>query len=130
VTGGGYFRLYPVQWTACGFRHINRLGHPGVFVIHPWEIDPDQPRLEEIKIRKADSPAGVSELGFGIRNLGFRAWRHYLNLDSTEKKLDWFLKQLAFGALGNVAERLANQEIVFSTPPVRPSLRLVTSEVG
>jgi polysaccharide deacetylase family protein (PEP-CTERM system associated) len=130
VAGGGYFRLYPAQWTACGFRHINRLGHHGVFVIHPWEIDPDQPRLKEIKIQKADSPARVSELGFGIRNLGFRAWRHYLNLESTEKKLDWFLKQLAFGALGDVAERLANQEIVFSTPPVRPSLRLVTSKVG
>jgi polysaccharide deacetylase family protein (PEP-CTERM system associated) len=105
VAGGGYFRLYPAQWTAYGFRHINRSGHPGVFVIHPWEIDPDQPRLNE-------------------------SWRHYLNLKSTKKKLDWFLSQFAFGALGDVAEQCANQEIVLPMPAVRPSLRLAISEVG
>ena len=123
VTGGGYFRLYPAKWTAHGFRHINRLGHPGVFVIHPWEIDPDQPRLREFR-------TSGSSFGFRISNFGFGSWRHYLNLDSTEKKLDWFLKQAAFGTLGEVAERCAHEEPVFSLPPVHSSLRLAISEVG
>lgn len=119
VAGGGYFRLYPAQWTAYGFRHLHRLGHPGVFVIHPWEIDPDQPRVGE------RSPDGQSPNG---RAAG--SWRHYLNLKSTEKKLDWFLGQFAFGALGDVAERWASQEIVRVMPAMRPSPRLAISEFG
>jgi polysaccharide deacetylase family protein (PEP-CTERM system associated) len=120
VAGGGYFRLYPAQWTAYGFRHINRLGHPGIFVIHPWEIDPDQPRLDELK---------PGELRLSDCEQTGNAWRHYLNLKSTEKKLDWFLSQFAFGSLGDVAERCASEEIVIahSMPVGRPSVRLAIS---
>jgi polysaccharide deacetylase family protein (PEP-CTERM system associated) len=109
VAGGGYFRLYPASWTAHCFRRINRLGHPAVFVVHPWEIDPDQPRL--------------------ARFTG-RAWRHYLNLKSTEKKLDWLLGQFTFGPISEVARRCASQEIVLPMHSIRPSLRLGISEVG
>jgi polysaccharide deacetylase family protein (PEP-CTERM system associated) len=119
VAGGGYFRLYPAQWTAYGFRHINRLGYPGVFVIHPWELDPDQPPVGELysEGRLQHRPTAGS-------------WRHYLNLKSTEKKLDWFLGQFAFGALGDVAERCASQEIALPTPAIPSFPRLAISEVG
>src|SRR5262249_4953507 len=73
VSGGGYFRLYPVSWTARCLRQINhRLGQPFMFYIHPWELDSEQPRL-------------------GIH--GWQAWRHYLNLASTSRKLEWLLTQ-------------------------------------
>src|SRR5262249_20157505 len=59
VSGGGYFRLYPLAWTARWLRQINeREGQPFMFYIHPWEIDPEQPRI-----------CGR-----------WRAWRHYVNL--------------------------------------------------
>jgi hypothetical protein len=49
-----------------------------MFYLHPWEIDPDQPRLPG--------------------SLGTR-FRHYLNLASTERKLEWLLAHFRFGTL-------------------------------
>jgi polysaccharide deacetylase family protein (PEP-CTERM system associated) len=46
VAGGGYFRLLPYGWTRWGIARLNRLERkPSIFYLHPWEIDPDQPRL-------------------------------------------------------------------------------------
>jgi hypothetical protein len=42
--GGGYFRLLPYSVFRAGARRILRSSQPHVFYIHPWEIDPDQPR--------------------------------------------------------------------------------------
>ena len=42
--GGGYFRVLPYPIFRAGARRILRSGRPYVFYIHPWEIDPDQPR--------------------------------------------------------------------------------------
>ena len=65
VAGGGYFRLLPYWWTRWGISRVNRLEHrPAVFYLHPWEIDPGQPRL----------PAG---------RLG--RFRHYRNIEHSEK---------------------------------------------
>jgi polysaccharide deacetylase family protein (PEP-CTERM system associated) len=45
VGGGGYFRLLPLAWIRQGLRRINvRERQPVMFYLHPWEIDPDQPR--------------------------------------------------------------------------------------
>jgi polysaccharide deacetylase family protein (PEP-CTERM system associated) len=44
--GGGYFRLLPYSVFRRGARRILRSGRPYVFYIHPWEIDPHQPRVE------------------------------------------------------------------------------------
>ena len=41
----GYFRLLPYRWTRHGIRRLNAANQPAVFYLHPWEIDPDQPRL-------------------------------------------------------------------------------------
>src|SRR5688572_8791451 len=67
VAGGGYFRILPYAWTRWGMRRVNQVeGQPAVFYLHPWEIDPEQPRL----------PASV---------LG--RFRHYRNLHLTEARL-------------------------------------------
>jgi polysaccharide deacetylase family protein (PEP-CTERM system associated) len=45
VGGGGYLRLLPRMYTRLGLRRVQREGLPVVIYIHPWEIDPEQPRL-------------------------------------------------------------------------------------
>jgi polysaccharide deacetylase family protein (PEP-CTERM system associated) len=47
--GGGYFRLVPYPLWAQGVRMILRSGMPYIFYIHPWEIDPGQPRVAGMK---------------------------------------------------------------------------------
>jgi len=87
VSGGGYFRLYPVRWTNRFLGSVNqKLGRPFVFYIHPWELDPEQPRL---KVGSWTSRA-----------------RHYLNLSSTERKLETMLSTFRFGTLGDVIGHL------------------------
>jgi polysaccharide deacetylase family protein (PEP-CTERM system associated) len=66
--GGGYFRLAPYRMSRWAIDRVNRIdGKPAIFYMHPWEIDPEQPRV-----------AGVS--------LKTR-FRHYLNLHRTEDRL-------------------------------------------
>jgi polysaccharide deacetylase family protein (PEP-CTERM system associated) len=84
VSGGGYFRLYPRAWTQRCIEHINRAGRPFMFYIHPWEVDPDQPRLR-----------------VGSRVARFR---HYLNLAGAEGKLNRLLGSVRFGGLQHVVE--------------------------
>jgi polysaccharide deacetylase family protein (PEP-CTERM system associated) len=88
VSGGGYFRLYPLAWTSYCLAHINRAGgRPFVFYLHPWELDPRQPRLRA-----------------GSRLSRFR---HYVNLSTTERKLNRLLKTFQFAPLGKVVEEWA-----------------------
>jgi polysaccharide deacetylase family protein (PEP-CTERM system associated) len=78
VGGGGYFRLYPYALTRRGLRAINKRGRPFAVYLHPWELDPDQPRL----------------------NPGWtRAFRHYVNLHRTEGRLVRLLRDFSFGTL-------------------------------
>ena len=81
VAGGGYFRILPYAWTRWGMRRVNREGQPAVFYLHPWEIDPQQPRLP------------TSLLG---------RFRHYRNLDVTEARLRSLMRDFSFGPLQTV----------------------------
>lgn len=82
IGGGGYFRLLPYWWTERGVRHVNeREGHPSVFYLHPWELDPEQPRL----------PAGA-----------LSRFRHYRNLDQTEGRLRALLSRFRYGTISEV----------------------------
>jgi polysaccharide deacetylase family protein (PEP-CTERM system associated) len=66
VAGGGYLRLFPYRLTAWAIHHLNKTERqPAMVYLHPWEIDPDQPRI---------SASWSSR------------FRHYNNLDSTETK--------------------------------------------
>jgi polysaccharide deacetylase family protein (PEP-CTERM system associated) len=84
VGGGGYFRLYPYRFTRRELRAINAEGRPFVFYVHPWEVDPEQPRLH----------AGL-----------INGWRHYLNLRRTEERLGWLLHDFPMGRLTELAGR-------------------------
>jgi polysaccharide deacetylase family protein (PEP-CTERM system associated) len=45
AAGGAYFRLFPYHLVRAGLREAERRAQPGTFYIHPWEVDPAQPRL-------------------------------------------------------------------------------------
>ena len=79
--GGGYFRLFPYWFSKWGLGSINRQRHPFVFYLHPWEIDPGQPRLD-VK--------------------WFSRFRHYNNLDVCEKRLAKLLSQFRFTTMSEV----------------------------
>ena len=51
ATGGGFFRLLPAALTDFAVQQVNREGQPAVFYFHPWEIDPDQPRVHHAPFR-------------------------------------------------------------------------------
>lgn len=52
ATGGGFFRLFPAALTSRAIRNVNaREGHSAIFYFHPWEIDPDQPRVTNAPLR-------------------------------------------------------------------------------
>jgi polysaccharide deacetylase family protein (PEP-CTERM system associated) len=92
VGGGGYLRLFPYTWTRHWLRKVNYAGRPTVVYLHPWELDPEQPRF-----------------AFGR----LRTFRHYVNLHRTEERLTRLLKDFSFGTL---SEMLAIQYGVRNEP--------------
>lgn len=85
IAGGGYFRLYPYALTHAGLRSINRRGQPFIFYLHPWEVDPEQPRIAA---------------GWKSR------FRHYNNLDRCEARLVRLLGDFEFTTARAVLDRL------------------------
>ena len=82
VAGGGYFRLLPYAWTKWGIDRVNRReGQPVVFYLHPWEIDPQQPRIPLSRLRRL---------------------RHYSNLNRTEARLERLLVDFRFDSISAV----------------------------
>jgi polysaccharide deacetylase family protein (PEP-CTERM system associated) len=78
--GGGYFRLYPYTLTRYALRRINAAGRPFAVYLHPWELDPGQPRLRPGRLR---------------------AFRHYVNLRRTEGRLVRLLRDFRLGTLSD-----------------------------
>ncbi len=68
--GGGYFRLLPAFLHQLGVKQILKQTGCYTFYMHPWEIDPDQPRVKEAK--------------------SFFRFRHYVNIKRAKKKLEKF----------------------------------------
>jgi polysaccharide deacetylase family protein (PEP-CTERM system associated) len=82
VAGGGYFRILPYWWTRWGIARLNQTeGQPAIFYLHPWEIDPGQPRLQASRLS---------------------CFRHYRNLDKAEARLKRLLTDFRFGMLKDV----------------------------
>ncbi len=81
VSGGGYLRLFPVQLISGALRKINEQGDEAVIYFHPWEIDPDQPRVKA---------------GWKSR------FRHYVNLKTTYRKLETLLDDFRFAPMAQV----------------------------
>jgi len=79
VAGGGYFRILPYWWTRWGMARVNeREQRPAVFYLHPWEIDPEQPRLHAGRLSQ---------------------FRHYRNLHDTENRLRHLLSDFRFDTM-------------------------------
>jgi polysaccharide deacetylase family protein (PEP-CTERM system associated) len=87
VAGGGYFRLYPYAFTRQAVLELNlRERQPAVVYLHPWEIDPRQPRQAGNYLNR---------------------FRHYVNLDRTESRLQVLLRDFTFGPLTSAALAVA-----------------------
>lgn len=97
VSGGGYFRLLPGFVTRRAFRALNRVNQPAVFYVHPWEIDPDQPRL-----------------AIGSWKSRFR---HYTNLRSTHGKLRDLLASVPFTTLSETLAQVSERADRFRVDP-------------
>lgn len=81
--GGGYFRLFPYFLSRWIYRRVNNTeNQPGIFYFHPWEIDPDQPRQEGLPFKTR--------------------FRHYLNLDRTEKRIRKLLNDFEWDRMDNI----------------------------
>ncbi|PRP93683.1 XrtA system polysaccharide deacetylase [Enhygromyxa salina] len=78
-TGGGYFRLYPYELSAALIRRCHRAGRPAIFYAHPWEFDPEQPRMPLPAIKR---------------------FRHYNNLGKTLGRLERLLVEFEWGPMG------------------------------
>lgn len=80
VAGGGYFRLFPYWLTKKLLKRINvQEKQPFMFYLHPWEVDPDQPRLHNANM--------------------LSKFRHYNNLSKTRGRLERLLTDFRFGAI-------------------------------
>jgi polysaccharide deacetylase family protein (PEP-CTERM system associated) len=80
--GGGFFRFYPYTVTRWAINRVNKEGESTVFYLHPWELDPAQPRQQGISTKTR--------------------FRHYLNLDKTEGRLIRLLKDFNWGTMNDV----------------------------
>jgi len=89
IGGGGYFRLLPYGWTTLGIARLNAVERqPAMFYLHPWEVDPAQPRLD---------------VG------GLTRWRHYGNLSKTKDRLRRLLQEFPFGTVSDVLSLTAGR---------------------
>lgn len=81
--GGGYFRLFPYALSRWMFRRVNTLERQSaLFYFHPWELDPEQPRIDGIS-RKA-------------------RFRHYLNLKRMQTRLQRLLGDFRWDRMDRV----------------------------
>lgn len=81
--GGGYFRLLPYPMSRWCIRRVNEQDRrPAIFYFHPWELDPEQPRVAEASAKSR--------------------FRHYVNLDKTEARLARLLADFQWGRVDEV----------------------------
>jgi polysaccharide deacetylase family protein (PEP-CTERM system associated) len=89
--GGGFFRVLPYSFTRWAIRQVNSDHRPAVFYFHPWEVDPDQPRVSNASAR--------SRL------------RHYTNLSRMAGKLSDLLGDFAWGRMDEVAAKERSRSV-------------------
>lgn len=82
IAGGGYMRLFPYAVMKFGLRRVNREGQPAIVYLHPWELDPDQPRIPNISVTTR--------------------FRHYINLRATAEKLRCLIRDFDFAPVRKV----------------------------
>jgi len=94
VAGGGYFRLLPYPLIRLAVQQHNHIGQPAIMYLHPWELDPEQPRVPHAS--------------------WLAKFRHYHQLDQAETKLRLLLQDFQFGSIRDVfySPRTRRYEIV------------------
>ena len=86
VAGGGYFRLMPYWLSRAALATINRReAQPFIFYLHPWEIDPGQPRIAARRLSR---------------------FRHYTNIGKCEGRLQRLLADFSFSTVSDGLARL------------------------
>jgi len=85
LAGGAYLRFLPPALFRWGFARLEAADRPAVLYVHPWEIDPDQPRQPVSRRVQIN---------------------HYHNLDATEARLGGLLERFEFNSLGDVLDGL------------------------
>lgn len=85
--GGGYFRLLPQRVTTRAIKGVRDAGRPAMFYLHPWEIDPEQPRVTKVGLKSR--------------------FRHYVGLNKTEQKLERLLRSHKFASINTTLAMLA-----------------------
>jgi len=80
-SGGAYFRILPYAYSKYCFKRCNAEGRAGIFYIHPWELDPGQPKVS---------------VGWG------KQLRHSYNIEKTERRLDMLLTDFKFTTIRDV----------------------------
>jgi hypothetical protein len=92
IGGGAYLRLLPYRFTRWSITHLNRRENSPVCIyIHPWELDPEQPRM-------GGNPSA--------------RMRHYFGLGGAETKLRKLLRDFQFCPLGTLVHQLRPAEIL------------------
>jgi len=81
IGGGGWFRHYPYLITRWGLSKANAEARPSIVYLHPWELDPEQPR---------------------IKCSLWRQFLHYRNLDETERRLKKLYQEFSFAPVREV----------------------------
>ncbi len=82
-SGGGFFRLLPYGVSKRLVQRVNEAdAQPAIFYFHPWEVDPQQPRIPGIDAKTR--------------------FRHYVNLGRNEAKLRRLLKDFAWGRMDEI----------------------------
>jgi polysaccharide deacetylase family protein (PEP-CTERM system associated) len=80
AAGGGYFRLLPYAISQALLRRVNKIdSKPAVFYLHPWELDPGQPRIPGTSLKTR--------------------FRHYVNLHRTAPRLRSLLADFRWGRM-------------------------------
>ena len=102
VAGGGYLRLYPYQITERFIERQNLRGLPAMVYLHPWELDPAQDR----------------------HYLGpLKTFQHYVNLSSTEWKLNRLMQRFDFAPVAETLEMPRLQSLLRRQPVVMENIR-------
>ncbi|MCC6478419.1 MAG: DUF3473 domain-containing protein [Sphingomonadaceae bacterium] len=83
--GGGFFRLLPYVYSRWAVRQVNAEARPGIIYFHPWEIDPDQPRVANAPLK--------SKL------------RHYTRLEAMAGKLRRLIADFRWDRLDRIVEQ-------------------------
>lgn len=93
AAGGGYFRFYPYPLTKYLLKKaVAEISQPFVFYLHPWEVDPDQPRVKDLSL--------------------LSRFRHYLNLTKCQNRLQKLMADFPFGTMSDLIVDYTNSKSI------------------